>query len=125
MARVPLDVLPLDICDRILTCLPDFYSLQFAVLSSRHVYESYLPRKRSILRAVAENDVGPALPFAVCLVRTMRKLGEEPLQGILEGLNDIDMNSPYWTTDVASAEARRLSHVAAVLRRLESYFCVL
>lgn len=71
------------------------------------------------------NEIGLALPFASALVRTVNKLNNEPMQVLLEGLNDPSTDSPCWTRDVSAAEARALSAVAPVVQRLESYFCIL
>ncbi|KAL5535178.1 hypothetical protein ACEPAF_3272 [Sanghuangporus sanghuang] len=120
-----LCTLPFDVCDRLLTFLPDFLSLQHAVLASKLISETFSSRKRSIMRAVMTNEVGPALSFAAALVRTMNKLGDGPMQVLLEGLNDSSPDSHCWTCDVTGAEARALSGVSAAVQRLESYFCIL
>ena len=60
----PLEGLPLDIRDRLLTLLPNFASLRFTVLSCQALHEAFRLRKYSILKAVVENEVGPAFAEA-------------------------------------------------------------
>lgn len=120
-----LDDFPLDICDHILTLLSDFSSLQNAVLSSKQLHEAWSSRKLSLMRAVVFNQVGPAIPFAVALVRAKNMLGDTPLQDILKGLNNPDPESELWTVNVTPAEAKILEGVSCVVRRLESFFSVL
>jgi len=61
--------LPSDILDRILILLPDFETLQVALLTSRAFYEVFQAHPQSIVRAVAYDQVGPALPQALRVVR--------------------------------------------------------
>ncbi|KAH8105790.1 hypothetical protein DFH11DRAFT_1641032 [Phellopilus nigrolimitatus] len=123
MADISLENLPLDIRDRLLTFLADFVCLRNAVLASKRLHEVYVLRKRSITRAVAQNTAGPALPFAVALVRTKSTIAEKRLDEILDGLDCPDAESAYWTIDVKPAEELALMRVSSVSFRLESHFC--
>ena len=78
------------------------------------------------MREVGLNEVGPALPWALALVRMMYALlEEEPLQVVVEGLTDTSPDSAYWKLDISGKEAKALSAVSAATRRFESIFCLL
>ncbi|KAF5343213.1 hypothetical protein D9758_013421 [Tetrapyrgos nigripes] len=64
--RLPLDD---DIIDRILQFSPSFPTLQSAILTSKAFYNVFKAHPRSLIRAVAYNIVGPALPQALRAVR--------------------------------------------------------
>ncbi|KAK7468956.1 hypothetical protein VKT23_003455 [Stygiomarasmius scandens] len=66
-----LNGLPLDddVIDRILQFLPSFSTLYSAILTSKSFYQVYKAHPRSIIRAVAYNVVGPALPQALRAIR--------------------------------------------------------
>lgn len=69
-----------DIVDRILTWLPDFYTLKSTILVSKSIHTVFEAHPKSIIRAVAYNLVGPALPQALrttrCLFRKIDGLTE-------------------------------------------------
>ncbi|KAJ7741266.1 hypothetical protein B0H16DRAFT_1565137 [Mycena metata] len=58
-----------DILDRILTFLPDFKTLQAAILSSKSAHAVFAAHPHSIVKAVAYNLIGPALLSAIHLIR--------------------------------------------------------
>ncbi|KAF8073538.1 hypothetical protein FPV67DRAFT_751678 [Lyophyllum atratum] len=66
-----LNSLPLDddIIERILTFLPNFPTLLATISSSRSFYNLFKNHPNSILRAVAYNLTGPALPQAIRVLR--------------------------------------------------------
>ncbi|KAJ8081549.1 hypothetical protein PM082_007394 [Marasmius tenuissimus] len=66
-----LNGLPLDddIVDRILMFSPDFATLKNMILTAKAFHAIFQIHPKSILRAVAYNVVGPALPQALRLVR--------------------------------------------------------
>jgi len=66
-----LNGLPLDddVIDRILQFLPSFSTLYSAILTSKSFYQVYKAHPRSIIRAVAYNVIGPALPQALRAIR--------------------------------------------------------
>ena len=66
-----LNGLPLDddLVDRILMFSPDFATLKSIILTAKAFHNVFQFHPKSILRAVAYNVVGPALPQALRLVR--------------------------------------------------------
>ncbi|EJD04342.1 uncharacterized protein FOMMEDRAFT_155474 [Fomitiporia mediterranea MF3/22] len=124
MSHGSFQSLPLEIRDYILTLVPDYYTLRCAVLSSRCVCNTFLSRRRTIMREVGLSEIAPALPWAFALVRMRYALEEEPLQVVVEGLTDTSPDSAYWNIDISGKEAKALSAVSAATRRLESFFCV-
>ncbi|KAJ7145255.1 hypothetical protein C8R46DRAFT_1360100 [Mycena filopes] len=60
-----------DILDRVLTFLPDFSSLQATILSSKAAYTVFAAHPHSIVRAVAQNLLGPAILSAIHLIRNV------------------------------------------------------
>jgi hypothetical protein len=66
-----LSSLPLDIFHRVLVSLPNFETLQCAILSSKPMYSVFATHPRSVAKAIAFNVVGPALPSALSLIRYM------------------------------------------------------
>ncbi|KAJ7034269.1 hypothetical protein C8F04DRAFT_903450, partial [Mycena alexandri] len=65
-SALPLDD---DIVDRIMTFCPTFSALQSTILASKAFYSIFQTHPKSIMRAVAYNIVGPALPQALRVVR--------------------------------------------------------
>ncbi|THH23112.1 hypothetical protein EUX98_g8067 [Antrodiella citrinella] len=71
--------LPLDVVDRILTCLTDFKTLSAALRTSKHlIYSVFRDHPISITRAIAINLAGPALPQALRAIR-MKTMMENDL----------------------------------------------
>ncbi|KAI5124418.1 hypothetical protein M0805_008302 [Coniferiporia weirii] len=123
MAHISLELLPHDVRDHLLTVLPDQVSLRCAMLASRQLYEAYTLRRRTILSMVVANEVGPALPSALALVRTRDVIYKsEELATIIDGLNSSDSESVYWKGDITPEEAHDLTKVSSVARRLEAHF---
>ena len=60
--------LPLDVIDRLLMVLTDFQSLSSLLQTCKLVYGTFQNHPKSIIRAVAENIIGPALPEAALLL---------------------------------------------------------
>ncbi|KAJ7078655.1 hypothetical protein C8R44DRAFT_654481 [Mycena epipterygia] len=58
-----------DIIDRVLTFLPDFKTLQAAILCSKSLYSVFATHPHSIVEAVAFNLIGPALLSAMNVIR--------------------------------------------------------
>ncbi|KAJ4482373.1 hypothetical protein J3R30DRAFT_3458685 [Lentinula aciculospora] len=58
-----------DIIDRILLFLPTFSSLKATILTCKSFYQVYQTHPKSIVRAVAYNITGPALPQALECIR--------------------------------------------------------
>ncbi|KAJ7721892.1 hypothetical protein B0H16DRAFT_1790148 [Mycena metata] len=101
-------VVPNDILDGILQCMPTFQSLFAAIRVSKTLYAVFQTRPKSIMRAVAENMVGPALPDAV---RVLRYSADSTTTGSQEELDQL-----------TNKEYRRFSTNAAVVKGLEVAF---
>lgn len=123
MPHISLEFLPLDVHDDILTYLPDQVSLRCAVLASRKLHEAYTLRTQHILSMVVANEVGPALPFALELVRARNSAITASYAMIVDGLNNSDLKSvSYWKGNISSKEARDITRMSGVARRLEALF---
>lgn len=106
--------LPDDVIDRVLTFLPDFLSLQAAILSSMQFYGVFRTHPNSIIYAVAFNLVGPSLPQAIRVLRY-----DPPDAGPPDA-------SPWAETDpvspISKAEIMDLAKIATVAKELEDLF---
>ncbi|KAH7923083.1 hypothetical protein BV22DRAFT_1036762 [Leucogyrophana mollusca] len=106
-----------DLTDRILTSLPDFKTLQSTILTSKSIYSVFRNRPHSIVRAVAYNQIGPALPQAVRLVRCGHaKLWLKPVDELL-GEDELVKHSI-----LTNEEVRMLVDKAKVVEGLEDIF---
>lgn len=114
---------PIEVRDRILMHIPDLSSLQSVVMASKRIYDVYKLRKRSIICAVERNEVGPALPYAIALIRTQRDKARM-LEDVLRDLSD-ENNAYYWDADGSVAEALALREVSKVVRQLEDHYSCL
>jgi hypothetical protein len=103
--------LDIDIVDRILTFLPDFLTLQNVLTASKALYAVFQAHPNSIVRAVAYNVVGSALPQALRLVRCQDGSGAyDTLEEDVVSLN------------ITSEEARKLAANTTVVHALEDLF---
>ncbi|KAJ7167848.1 hypothetical protein C8R46DRAFT_1094327 [Mycena filopes] len=100
--------LPNDILDQILQCTSAFKTLYAAVRVSKTWHRVFQTHPKSIVRSVAENVVGPALPDAVRVLRysmdNSRKCGREEIDAFTK------------------EDCLRLSENAGVVKRLEVAF---
>lgn len=64
-----LESLPLDVHDRLLHHIPNRVTLLQTLLASRMLHEAFSHHTTSIVSSVAENEVGPAWPFALQFLR--------------------------------------------------------
>ena len=69
--------LPFDVIDRLLTSLPDFATLSAAILTCKHVYNTFCNHPKSTMRAIALNITGPALSNAIDLIRWQTSVVQE------------------------------------------------
>lgn len=117
----PLEKLPLDVRDRLLTSLPNFASLRTAVLSCKALHEAYAMRKHSIFNSVVRNEVGPALEEALVVSRATRDVDENHKE---DEVNDrmADRDGWYWDSKVDVEDAYVLGEVARVASGLEDEF---
>jgi hypothetical protein len=104
-----INALPLDddTVDRVLTFLSSFIDLRSAILSSQAFYTVFNARPSSIVEAVAYNEVGPALPQALMVLRYKTK---DPWP---EGAS---------LSPISCREAQFLSKNTAVVKALEDLF---
>lgn len=121
MQALPGLPLPNDIVDRILSFCPDVPTLSSAILTSKSFYHIFQARPQSILRAVAYNEVGPALPQALRFIRT--KLAKEDAE-------EDESDAEPWTIPdetnnillISAAELRSLSSCVSITQALEDLF---
>ncbi|OJA17762.1 hypothetical protein AZE42_04860 [Rhizopogon vesiculosus] len=106
-----------DLVACVLTSLPDFHCLASAILTSRAVYNIFRQHPHSIVRAVAYNLVGPALPQALRFVRCQNaQLYSRPVDELL-GDDDIENNPAFSRRDIRSLVA-----VSNTVQELENLF---
>ncbi|KLO09561.1 hypothetical protein SCHPADRAFT_1000186 [Schizopora paradoxa] len=117
----PLERLPLDVRDRLLTSLSSFESLRAAVLSCKALYEAYSLRKHSVFNAVVENESGPALLEALAVSRAITDLEEH---GKEDEIIDLvaDRDGPLWRSEVSVEDAYEVGDIAQVASELEDLF---
>lgn len=97
-----------DLIDHILTFLPNLADLQSTILSSKAFFGVFSARPSSFVKAVAYNEIGPALPEAL---RVFRYKVTDPWP------EDVGGQSP-----ITCAEARSLTRNAAVVKGLEGLY---
>ncbi|KAG1738355.1 uncharacterized protein EDB91DRAFT_1138333 [Suillus paluster] len=101
----------------VLTSLPDFHCLASTILTSKTIYNVFQQHPRSIVRSVAYNLVGAALPQALRLVRCQHaQLYSKPV-GELLGDDDIEKNPVLSSEDIT-----RLVVIFNSVQELESLF---
>ncbi|KAF9022073.1 hypothetical protein BDZ89DRAFT_1071012 [Hymenopellis radicata] len=130
MASDMTSLLPDDVLERILQCLPDFRTLRVAVLVSKRFYETYSEHPTTITRRVAWNVAGPALPQTMRLVRhpvTRRSPANDDEDNDNEGSVPFDFNvdASVETTDgppLTVQEQDQLTVFAECARKLEDVF---
>ncbi|KAH7913800.1 hypothetical protein BJ138DRAFT_1124095 [Hygrophoropsis aurantiaca] len=110
-----------DLTDRILTNLDNFKTLGAAILASKSIHAAFRRRPRSILRAVAYNQIGPALPQALRLLRCERlqRRKKRPVTDVLENLR---IHGELERPDISPHEIKSLSEKARVVQTLEDIF---
>ncbi|KAJ7596044.1 hypothetical protein C8J56DRAFT_1116448 [Mycena floridula] len=102
-----------DIVDRILTFLTSFEDLQATILVSKSLYSIFQTRPKSIIRAVASNVIGPALPQALLAARW--ELGKVYLRTSVPSERDT-------ISSILPREAHVLTRYANECRDLEDIF---
>ncbi|KAH7913801.1 hypothetical protein BJ138DRAFT_1124096 [Hygrophoropsis aurantiaca] len=110
-----------DLTDRILTNLPSFGTLQATILTSKSIHAVFCRRRKSIIRAVAYNQIGPALPQALRLVRCKQaqRRKKQPVTDVEENLRTHpELEDP----DISNREIKALPSKASVVQELENTF---
>ncbi|KAF8230080.1 hypothetical protein L208DRAFT_141033 [Tricholoma matsutake] len=119
LSSLPLDD---DIIDRILTFLPSFSALGATILASKHFHTIFKSHPNSVLRSVAYNVTGPALPQAMRVIRYSPK----QLDSEQDSLSNTPPIRPWAETDpispITGEEASRLTENAAIVAALEDVF---
>lgn len=106
-----------DIVTCVLMSLPDFDCLSSAILTSKTIHNVFQQHPVSIMRAVAYNLVGPALPQAWRFIQCKNaQLYSRPVDELL-GDDDIQKKQTY-----SSRDARSLVAVSNSVRALENLF---
>jgi len=106
-----------DLVECVLRFLPDFQCLLSTILTSKTIYNVFQHHPRSVVRSVAYNLVGPALPQALRFVRCQNaQLYSKPV-GELLGEDDIQKNPVLSNQDITSLVA-----ISTSSRELESLF---
>lgn len=106
-----------DLVECILRSLPDFQCLVSTILTSKTIYNVFQQHPRSVVRSVAYNLVGPALPQALRFVRCQNaQLYSKPVAELL-GEDDIQENPVFSSEDIRSLVA-----ISTSVQELESLF---
>ncbi|KAG1748837.1 uncharacterized protein EDB91DRAFT_1311765 [Suillus paluster] len=101
----------------VLTYLPDFQCLASTILTSKSVYNIFQQHPRSIIRSVAYNLVGPALPQALRFVRCRNAQQYSKPVGELLGEDNIQRNPV-----LSSEEITGLVAISSSIQELECVF---
>lgn len=116
LSGLPLDD---DILDRILLCSTSFDSLWSTILVSKAFHSVYSAHPTSIVRAVAYNMAGPALPQLLTFIRASGRL-------------PIDLTANHIPAELTPAdvgpitddEVKEISRQASVAKELEDIFSI-
>ena len=121
----PIEKLPVDVVDRLLLYLTDYYSLRSSVLAALVFYDVYINRRGSIRLAVCQNEVGPAWPQALALVRSQLSCEEDySCEKFLKNLSQIFTGENTSVRTITEEEAWGLVRVSSTARRLEQHFMI-
>ncbi|KDQ62628.1 hypothetical protein JAAARDRAFT_30540 [Jaapia argillacea MUCL 33604] len=110
-----------DLVDRILTLLPDFSSLRSAIRISKAVHQVFQRRPNSIIRAVAENLVGPSLPQALRVARLQQHSIAKDKRGDFT-LDELPAEEIVQNVVLTSTDAQLLAKNAPVVHDLEDLY---
>ncbi|KAL0571536.1 hypothetical protein V5O48_010427 [Marasmius crinis-equi] len=113
LSGLPLDD---DIVDRILMFSPDFATLKNLILTSKAFHNVFRLHPKSILRAVAYNVLGPALPQALRYVRYRNDADE----AATESSFDPDETGEY--APIKAEETGELIQSANMVKEMEKLF---
>ncbi|KAF5343246.1 hypothetical protein D9758_013412 [Tetrapyrgos nigripes] len=117
MNSLPLDD---DVLDRILTFSPSFETLSSVILTSKVFYNVFSQRSKSIVRAVAHNVVGPALPQALRVIRYQLP-GTDDQYKVYDDLPGPESDEAL-EVPITPAEAHGLAENASVVAFLENLY---
>lgn len=120
---IKLEFFSADIVDYILTSITDFKTLLSTISSAKVFYEVFKAHPRSILCAVAYNEVGGALPQALRLAQcevVPRYYRCVDVSRLPEENKTVNIKFPSEPSQ--SAELRKLSANAKIAHELEALF---
>jgi hypothetical protein len=103
-----------DIVDRIFLFLPDFETLQAAILGSKSMYSVFSAHPHSIVKAIAFNLVGPALLSAINVLRCQPPDDPWTFGHALPESTEVGVITPE--------DARKLSRNALVVNTFQDIF---
>ena len=107
-------LLPSDVLDRILTSVPDFDTLSAVLQTSKSLfYDVFQHRPRSIVRSVAYNVVGPALPQAMRLIHHRNNMDD---------LNEVSSETDVFNLPFTRSMSLDLEECAEVAHKLQDLF---
>ncbi|KAK7045456.1 hypothetical protein VNI00_007709 [Paramarasmius palmivorus] len=113
-----------DIIDRILLFLPDFATLRSTILASKSFHNVFKTHPNSILRAVAYNITGPALPQALRCIRyhvsdpdDSETEDEEEMGTVTNTEHETEERAP-----IKSGETHQLVRNAKIVKDFENIF---
>ncbi|KAJ6585572.1 hypothetical protein B0H19DRAFT_1227951 [Mycena capillaripes] len=106
-----------DIIDRILMFLPDFGTLQAAILSSKSMYLIFSAHPHSIIKAVASNLTGLAFLSAMNLVRYQRPADADYLW-----VHGHATTEPIEVGVITQEDARKLSESARIVNTFQDIY---
>lgn len=123
-----------DVVDRILSFSPTFSSLLATILTAKSIYTVFQTHPKSILRAVAFNITGPALPQALRCIRHPNIVKYPPRSGArldsdnyinatVKKSSDVDIDGgDLLAAPITAAETHLIVANAKVVARLEDLF---
>lgn len=112
----PLETCSADVIDHILTSSTTIGSLQSLSSTSKAIHTIFKAHPQSIIKAVALNEVGEALPQALRLVRCRNRRHADPMRLPKES-EMVGDDEP-----ITIREARLLSRNAQIVKELEDLF---
>jgi hypothetical protein len=105
-----------DIVYIILTALPDFSTLLSTIVASKDINTVFETHPSSIIRGVVDNQVGPALPQALRLVRLCELPDSE------RSLENTPEEAGILDTPITRKQAWELGRNSRVTRQLEALY---
>lgn len=109
-----------DPIDVILSKIPDFPTLLNAILATKEIHAVFETHPNSIIRAVAQNQVGPALPQAFRVVRLGTDAHSKPMAQAM--LKMLPQEAAILESQITRREAGELGRNAAVAHALEDLY---
>lgn len=109
-----------DVLDHILTSISDFPTLLSFILVTKGVHTVFESRPNSIIRTVAEHQVGPALPQALRVVRLGDDANEQSVEK--KELRNLHQEKDVLTSGITRQEAWRLGQNSTVAYAFEALY---